>query len=160
MWVGHSCPTKASELHKSCGSDTLVRLKPWSCTSRVGTAALGCPAEQLSARKTASSRRHRGSQHTKTCAANCPIFSGFKYISLGRAIAIFPGVQGRTQMQLVITFITVVGGLIFSVAVAVVVEEFIFGQIFRMFFTPPKASSRVPILARWIAQPVRANQGR
>jgi hypothetical protein len=62
-------------------------------------------------------------------------------------------------MQLVITFITVVGGLIFSVAVAVVVEEFIFGQIFRMFFTPPKAST-APILARWIAQPVRANQGR
>jgi hypothetical protein len=61
-------------------------------------------------------------------------------------------------MQLVITFITVAGGLIFSIAVAVVVEEFIFGQIFRMFFTPSKAS--VPIAARWIAQPVRANQGR
>lgn len=61
-------------------------------------------------------------------------------------------------MQLVITFVTVVGGLIFSVAVAVVVEEFIFGQIFRMFFTPPKES--VPILARWIAQPVRSNQWR
>jgi hypothetical protein len=63
-------------------------------------------------------------------------------------------------MQLVITFITVVGGLIFSVAVAVVVEEFIFGQIFRMFFTPSKTSPAVPILARWIAQPIRANQGR
>jgi len=63
-------------------------------------------------------------------------------------------------MQALITFITVVGGLIFSVAIAVVVEEFIFGQIFRMFFTPPKATSRVPTLARWIAQPVRVNQGR
>ena len=73
---------------------------------------------------------------------------------------IFPAFAGRTHMQLVITFITVVGGLIFSVAVAVVVEEFIFGQIFRMFFTPPKASPAVPILARWIAQPIRANQGR
>ena len=63
-------------------------------------------------------------------------------------------------MQALITFITVVGGLIFSVAVAIVVEEFIFGQIFRIFFTPPKASPTVPILARWIAQPARANQGR
>jgi len=63
-------------------------------------------------------------------------------------------------MQALITFITVVGGLIFSVAVAVVVEESIFGQIFRMFFTPPNASPTVPFFARWIAQPVRANQGR
>ena len=63
-------------------------------------------------------------------------------------------------MEALITFITVVGGLIFSVAIAVVVEEFIFGQIFRMFFTPPKSSPTVPILARWIAQPARANQGR
>ena len=39
-------------------------------------------------------------------------------------------------MQQAITFITVVAGLIFSVAVAVMVEEFIFGQIFRRLFSP------------------------
>ena len=39
-------------------------------------------------------------------------------------------------MQMVITFMAVVAGLVFSVAVALVVEELIFGQIFRMFFTP------------------------
>jgi hypothetical protein len=55
-------------------------------------------------------------------------------------------------MQALITFITVVGGLIFSLAVAIVVEEFIFGQIFRLFFTPPKPSSGHPILIRWSAE--------
>jgi hypothetical protein len=55
-------------------------------------------------------------------------------------------------MQLLIAFITVVGGLILSLAVAIVVEEFIFGQIFRMFFAPPKPSSVRPILVRWTAQ--------
>jgi hypothetical protein len=38
-------------------------------------------------------------------------------------------------MQLVITFMAVVAGLVFSVAVALVVEELIFGQVFRVFFT-------------------------
>ena len=108
----------------------------------------------------ASSHTHCVSQYTQKSASNCAIYPGFKHILVGRETANIPGVQGRTHMQALITFITVVGGLIFSVAVAVVVEEFIFGQIFRMFFTPPKASPTVPILARWIAQPARANQGR
>lgn len=37
-------------------------------------------------------------------------------------------------MQLAITFMAVVGGLAFSIAVALVVEELIFGQVFRVFF--------------------------
>ena len=37
-------------------------------------------------------------------------------------------------MQMAITFMTVVAGLVFSVAVAVTVEEFIFGQVFRRLF--------------------------
>lgn len=56
-------------------------------------------------------------------------------------------------MQPLITFITVVGGLLFSVAVAIVVEEFIFGQIFRLFFTAAKPSAaRRPILVRVSAE--------
>ena len=39
-------------------------------------------------------------------------------------------------MQLAMTFMAVVAGLVFSVAVGLVVEEFIFGQVFRIFFTP------------------------
>jgi hypothetical protein len=49
-------------------------------------------------------------------------------------------------MQPLITFITVVGGLLLSLAVAIAVEEFIFGQIFRLFFTTPKPSAARPVL--------------
>jgi len=37
-------------------------------------------------------------------------------------------------MQIAITFIAVVAGLVFSVAVALLAEEFIFGQVIRVFF--------------------------
>ena len=36
-------------------------------------------------------------------------------------------------MQMLITFMAVVAGLVFSVAVALLAEEFIFGQILRLF---------------------------
>ena len=39
-------------------------------------------------------------------------------------------------MQMLITFMAVVAGLLFSVAVALLVEELIFGQVLRLFFTP------------------------
>ena len=41
-------------------------------------------------------------------------------------------------MQMAITFMAVVAGLIFSLAVALLAEELIFGQVFRLFFTPAK----------------------
>ena len=37
-----------------------------------------------------------------------------------------------------ITFMAVVAGMIFSLAVALLAEELIFGQVFRMFFAPGK----------------------
>jgi hypothetical protein len=37
-------------------------------------------------------------------------------------------------MQMALTFMTVVAGLIFSVAVALLAEELIFGQVFRLLF--------------------------
>jgi hypothetical protein len=37
-------------------------------------------------------------------------------------------------MQMAITFMAVIAGLIFSVAVALLAEELIFGQVFRLFF--------------------------
>lgn len=37
-------------------------------------------------------------------------------------------------MQLVITVMAVIAGMVFSVAVALLVEEFIFGEVFRLFF--------------------------
>ena len=52
-------------------------------------------------------------------------------------------------MQLFMTFMAVVAGLAFSIAVALVVEEWIFGQVFRVFF-----QRRPPALACNL-QPVR-----
>jgi len=37
-------------------------------------------------------------------------------------------------MQMAITFMAVVAGLIFSIAVALLAEELIFGQVFRLLF--------------------------
>jgi len=47
-------------------------------------------------------------------------------------------------MQMVITFMAVVAGLIFSVAVALLAEELIFGQVFRLFFARQGVRQAVP----------------
>ena len=47
-------------------------------------------------------------------------------------------------MQMVITFMAVVAGMIFSVAVALLAEEFIFGQVFRLFFVRQRVRQMVP----------------
>jgi hypothetical protein len=41
---------------------------------------------------------------------------------------------GEIDMQMAITFMAVVGGMIFSLAVALLAEELIFGQVIRVFF--------------------------
>ena len=38
-------------------------------------------------------------------------------------------------MQMALTFMAVVAGMIFSLAVALLAEELIFGQVFRLFFS-------------------------
>ncbi len=43
-------------------------------------------------------------------------------------------------MQTAITFMAVVGGMVFSLAVALLAEELIFGQMFRLFFSQGKFS--------------------
>lgn len=37
-------------------------------------------------------------------------------------------------MQLIITALAVVAGMVFSLAIALLVEEFIFGEVFRLMF--------------------------
>lgn len=37
-------------------------------------------------------------------------------------------------MQMAITFLAVVAGMVFSLGVALLAEELIFGQVFRLFF--------------------------
>ena len=43
--------------------------------------------------------------------------------------------HGEGVMQMAITFMAVVAGMVFSLAVALLAEEFIFGQVFRLFFS-------------------------
>jgi ABC-type enterobactin transport system permease subunit len=45
-------------------------------------------------------------------------------------------------MQMAITFLAVVGGLVFSLAIALLAEEIIFGQVFRLFFSPAKVATK------------------
>jgi hypothetical protein len=58
-------------------------------------------------------------------------------------------------MQMAMTFMAVVAGLIFSVAVALLAEELIFGQVFRLFFVRKCGPRYVPQTA-----PVKTGQKR
>lgn len=43
-------------------------------------------------------------------------------------------------MQTAISFMAVIAGLMLSLAVALLAEELIFGQVFRFFFAPARLS--------------------
>lgn len=45
-------------------------------------------------------------------------------------------------MQMAITFIAVIAGMVFSLAIALLAEELIFGQVFRLFFARQRAHVR------------------
>jgi hypothetical protein len=45
-------------------------------------------------------------------------------------------------MEMAITFMAVVAGLVFSVAVALLAEECIFGQVFRLFAMRQAATAK------------------
>lgn len=47
-------------------------------------------------------------------------------------------------MEMAMTFAAAVGGLVFSLAVALLAEELIFGQIFRIFFAEQVAAKAGP----------------
>jgi hypothetical protein len=49
-------------------------------------------------------------------------------------------------MQMAITFLAVVGGMVFSLAVALLAEELIFGQVFRLFFAPGKLARQTAVM--------------
>jgi hypothetical protein len=48
----------------------------------------------------------------------------------------FDGRNLEGFMQLAITSLAVITGLVFSIAIAILVEEFIFGEVFRLFLAP------------------------
>ena len=60
----------------------------------------------------------------------------FNDIGRGQLAAILSLKKGGTHMQQLMTFMTVIAGLVFSVAVALAIEELIFGRVFQLFFTP------------------------
>jgi hypothetical protein len=43
-------------------------------------------------------------------------------------------------MQMAVTFMAVVAGMVFSLSVALLAEELIFGQLFRLFFARQEAT--------------------
>lgn len=45
-------------------------------------------------------------------------------------------------MQMAITFMAVVAGMVFSLAIALLAEEVIFGQVFRLFFSRQVAAAK------------------
>ena len=49
-------------------------------------------------------------------------------------------------MQMAITFMAVIGGMVFSLAVALLAEELIFGQVFRVFFAPHKLAAQAVVV--------------
>jgi len=49
-------------------------------------------------------------------------------------------------MQMAITFMAVVGGLVFSLAIALLAEEIIFGQVFRYFFAPARLAREAAVV--------------
>jgi len=50
-------------------------------------------------------------------------------------------------MQMAITFMAVVAGMIFSLAVALLAEELIFGQVFRLFFSRQAATAKSQVIS-------------
>jgi hypothetical protein len=46
-------------------------------------------------------------------------------------------------MQMLITFMAVVAGMVLSLAVALLAEELIFGQVFRLFFVRQPVAVKV-----------------
>jgi hypothetical protein len=45
-------------------------------------------------------------------------------------------------MQMAMTFMAVIAGMVFSLSVALLAEELIFGQLFRLFFARQTATAK------------------
>ena len=45
-------------------------------------------------------------------------------------------------MQMAITFMAVLAGMVFSLSVALLAEELIFGQVFRLFFAQQTGAAK------------------
>ena len=72
-----------------------------------------------------------------------PVFAAAWAKAEGMHIDLASGVLPRIGdlMQMAITFMAVVAGMVLSLAVALLAEEFIFGQVFRLFFSQQAAKT-------------------
>jgi hypothetical protein len=62
-------------------------------------------------------------------------FFPIRNLSIGLPSAIWFGVRAQEHtMQTLMTAITVTAGMAFSLAIAILVEEWIFGKVFGLFF--------------------------
>ena len=52
-------------------------------------------------------------------------------------------------MELIFTIIAVVGGMAFSLAVALLVEELIFGKVLGLFFVPRTSQGKRDVAMGW-----------
>jgi hypothetical protein len=77
-------------------------------------------------------------------------YCNHKYLYFNRLQLGLPHASGTANlealMQLAITSLAVIAGLIFSIAIAILVEEFIFGEVFRLFLAP-QAVERIRVRA-------------
>lgn len=61
---------------------------------------------------------------------------------------------------MVITFMAVIAGMIFSLAVALLAEELIFGQVFRLFFAKNSLPQAVPVPIVPVPMPIKDGRKR
>ncbi len=66
-------------------------------------------------------------------------------LTIGRSCATWEVSVTEAFMELVFTTVAVIGGMTFSLAIAILVEELIFGKVLGAFFTPraPQAKPAV-----------------
>jgi hypothetical protein len=64
-------------------------------------------------------------------------FNKVHFSVLGSEVLSSRGFLGRDAMQFLMTAMAVLAGLVFSFTVALLVEEFIFAKVFRLFFARP-----------------------
>jgi hypothetical protein len=62
-------------------------------------------------------------------------------------------------MQMLITLMAVVAGMIFSLAVALLAEELIFGQVFRLFFASNRLARQTVAVEPATLQTVALKRG-
>lgn len=65
--------------------------------------------------------------------------------TIGHSPATWEVSEAEALMELVFTTVAVIGGMTFSLAIAILVEELIFGKVLGAFFTPPAPQAKAAV---------------